>query len=187
MRLLSMKFVRRVALGAALALALGLPLAWSHSAGARQQQPPPPASADADQDRERDRGDRERGDRPEPPPGRRPGGPGGPGPRMGEGPFEKMRGYLDLVDRFSRLARDPAASGVAAVIAAGDVLRTRGADAAFTYYNKQLETVKNDTVKRAIRLQLVDLYRQSGQQDKALEHLTDLMNSVPADAGTGSR
>jgi hypothetical protein len=113
------------------------------------------------------------------------GGPNRPPMRSGgmagdQNPFDRMRGYLDLVDRFSRLARDPAASGVAAVVAAGDILRPRGADAAIQFYMKALDTVKNDTVKRAIHLQLVDLYRQSGQNEKALEQLTSLMNDAPA-------
>ncbi len=105
------------------------------------------------------------------------------GPHQGPGDmngFDRMRGYLDLVDRFSRLARDPAASGVAAVIAAGDILRPRGADATIDFYNKAMANTKNDTVKRAIRLQLVDLYRQSGQNEKALEQLNQLIADAPA-------
>src|SRR5206468_5530428 len=111
------------------------------------------------------------------------GGPmqGGPGGGMGGGPgggqfrqspemaqLDRMRGYIEVVDRFSRLARDPAASGVAAVISATDMLKARGADAAIDFFNKTLPQVKNEAVQRAIRLQLVDLYKSSGQQDKAL-------------------
>jgi hypothetical protein len=142
------------------------------------------------------RPDEPRGDGPPPPqepldaPGRpdrpmRPGGPGqgGPGYRSPEmAQLDRMRGYIEVVDRFTRLSRDPAASGVAAVIAASDMLRARGADAAIDYFNKTLPQVKNEAVQRAIRLQLIDLYKASGQQDKALEQMTQLMTSAPAGA-----
>lgn len=97
--------------------------------------------------------------------------------------FDMMRGYIDVVDRFSRLSRDPTTSGIAAVIAAADLLKARGADAGIEYFTKAMETTKNDAVKRAIRIQLAELYRNSGQQDKALEQLTELINSAPAGGG----
>ena len=136
-----------------------------------------------------------------PPPGERrergPGGPGGPdGPGGPGGPggsdpfrdmpmrqFDMMRGYIDLVDRFSRLSRDPSTAGVAAVISAADLLKPRGADAAIEYFNKMLPEVKNEAVQRAIRIQLVELYKNAGQQDKALEQLDVLIKGAPADSG----
>jgi hypothetical protein len=122
-----------------------------------------------------------------PVPGREPGAPGAPefqGQIRGElVRFDLMRGYIDLVERFSRLSRDPTTAGVAAVIAAGDLLKAQGPDAGVEYFTKALETAKNEAVRRAIRIQLVELYKQSGQHDKALEHLTDLINGAPAGAG----
>jgi len=59
---------------------------------------------------------------------------GGPGGRMGmadasDDPrlrrFELMRGYLDAVDRYARLAHDPQMSGIAAVVQAADLLKPR--------------------------------------------------------------
>ena len=97
--------------------------------------------------------------------------------------FDLMRGYIDVVERFARLARDPTSAGIAGVIAAGDLLKPRGTDAGIEFFTKALETAKNDAVRRAIRIQLVELYKQSGQHDKALEHLTDLINGAPAGAG----
>jgi len=96
--------------------------------------------------------------------------------------LDRMRGYIEVVDRFSRLARDPASSGVAAVITASDMLKARGADAAINWFNQQLPQVKNEAVQRAIRIQLIDLYKSSGQQDKALEQMSQLMTSAPAGA-----
>jgi len=96
------------------------------------------------------------------------------------GQLDAMRNYLDVFDRYSRLSRDPAAAGVAAVVTAGEILRARGADTAIAYFNKLMPDVKNDAVQRAIRLQLIELYKMSGQQDKALEQLTSLITSAPA-------
>ncbi|MGH7179822.1 MAG: hypothetical protein ACREJC_20775 [Tepidisphaeraceae bacterium] len=137
------------------------------------------------------------------PPGGRPDGPNrpegvgrqdGPGradrpdrpPRSEDGPrppgqqIEMMRGYLDVVDRYSRMSRDPVAAGIGAVITANDILRPRGADAAIEYFTKILPDVKNEAVQRAIRSMLIDLYKTSGQQDKALEQLSELIKGAPA-------
>jgi hypothetical protein len=122
-----------------------------------------------------------------------PGGPGGPEfeaelvPRFREETmrFDLMRGYIDLVDRIARLSRDPTTAGVAAVISAADILKARGADAGIEYFTKMLETAKSDAVKRAIRIQLIELYKQSGQQDKAMEQLTELINAAPAGPAPG--
>jgi len=115
-------------------------------------------------------------------------GPGGGGPGRGPGnpefmKLQMLRDYLDVVDRLTRMSRDPASSGVAAVVAASDLLRARGTDAAIDYFNKALPDVKNETVQRAIRIQLMDLYKQSGQADKALEQMDKLLKGAPAGAG----
>jgi hypothetical protein len=92
--------------------------------------------------------------------------------------FDVMRGYIDIVDRFSRLSRDPSTAGVAAVIAAADMLKQKGPDSAIEYFNKLLPEVKNETVQRAIRIQLAELYRHNGSHDKALEQLDVLIKSA---------
>ena len=99
--------------------------------------------------------------------------------------LDAVRNYLDVFDRYSRLSRDPTAAGVAAVVSAGEILRARGADTAIAYFNKVMPDVKNESVQRAIRLQLIELYKMSGQQDKALEHLQALMTQAPPGAGAG--
>lgn len=101
--------------------------------------------------------------------------------------FEMLRGYIDLVDRFARLSRDPEIAGVAAVVSAADLLRQRGNDAAIEYFNRLLPQVQNRAVQRAIQIQLADLYKQAGQADKALEQLDALMKGAPADIGNTSR
>ncbi len=94
--------------------------------------------------------------------------------------LDAVRNYLDVFERYSRLSRDPTAAGVAAVVSAGEILRARGTDTAIAYFNKVMPEVKNESVQRAIRLQLIELYKLSGQQDKALEHLQSLMTAAPA-------
>jgi hypothetical protein len=107
------------------------------------------------------------------------GGPGGGGP-MG-GPmrqFEMMRSYLDVVDQYTKISTDPTSAGIAAVIAAADVLKPRGPEAAIEYFTKILPEVKDQSISRAIRAQLADLYKQSGQQDKALDQLHSLITGT---------
>ncbi len=163
-----------------------------------QQGPPPPQSGDQNQ--------QDNGGAPPPPPpgGMNRGGPGtmggnqgpgiirgAPGPDMGRLPgpppmadrmrtVEMLRGYLDLVDRYTRLSSNPTSSGVAAVVTAGDILKARGKDAAIDYFNKVLPDVKDPAVQRAIRLQLADLYKAAGESDKALEQLHMLMTDTGA-------
>jgi hypothetical protein len=103
-------------------------------------------------------------------------GPGGAGdPRMQR--FDLMRGYLDAVDRYARMAHNPNHAGIAAVVAAADILKPRGADPAIEYFTKLLPEVKSPAVQRAVRLQLVELYKQAGKQDEALEQLKLLMTA----------
>jgi hypothetical protein len=130
------------------------------------------------------------GERSGPPGGRGEGMGRRPGPGMdGEGrdggsssdpfmqKFDRLRGYLDAVDRYAKLARDPQNSGIAAVVAANDILRPRGADVAIEYFTKLLPEVKTPAVQRAIRITLVDLYKAAGKTDQALDQLKQLMTA----------
>ena len=111
------------------------------------------------------------------PDGMGPGGPGqgGPGAMGPMRQFEIMRGYLEIVDRYSKISSDPTTAGIAAVVSAAEVLKPRGSDAAIEYFNKLLPEVKNESVARAIRAQLAELYKAAGQQDKSLEQLRTLI------------
>jgi len=105
-------------------------------------------------------------------------GGGGEDPRMAR--YNLMRGYLDAVDRYARLAHDPQLAGIAAVVNAADTLKPRGADAAIEFFTKILPDVKSPAVQRAIRIQLVDLYKAAGKQDQALEQLKTLITAEPS-------
>jgi hypothetical protein len=128
-------------------------------------------------------GDRDGQDRPPPPPGEGPGW--APRNRDFTGPvgqIQLLRGYLELVDSYTKIARDPTTSGIAAVINANDILKPRGQEAVISYFTKTLPNVKNEAVQRAIRLQLIQAYKDSGQQDKALEQMDALITGAPAGA-----
>lgn len=99
---------------------------------------------------------------------------------MNPTPFDNQRAYLDLVDRFTRLSHDPETAAVAAVIMANELMRPKGAEATIAYFTKIMPDAKSDAVRRAIRLHLIDLYRASGQADKALAEVEQLIKEAPA-------
>lgn len=111
---------------------------------------------------------------------------GGRGPALG-GPqhpmmaqIEMMRAWLELIDRYVRMSKDPVSAGVAAVVSADDLMRAKQPSQAIEYFNKVLPEVKNETVQRAIRLQLIELYGKNNEPDKALEEIRKLMIEAPA-------
>jgi hypothetical protein len=112
------------------------------------------------------------------------GGPSGmnPGGPMGRGgieiaKYDALRAYIDVVDRYGKLAQDPDSSAVAAVFSASDVLRHRGPDPAIEFFTKIMPDV-SPTVQRAIRIQLADLYKQKGDMDKAMEQYEILIRGT---------
>jgi hypothetical protein len=94
-----------------------------------------------------------------------------------------LRGYLDAVDGYARLAHDPSTAGIAAVVQTADMLRGRGADAAIDYFTKLLPDVKDPAVQRAIRVQLVEFYKQANKPEQALEQLRTLMTGTAPPSG----
>jgi len=99
--------------------------------------------------------------------------------------IDVMEKYLYVVDHVARLSDNATASGVAAVLNAEDLLKDKPQDA-IDYFVKLLPEVKNESVKRAIRLQLADLYKKTNQPDKALEQLSELIVSAPPHTAAGS-
>ena len=112
----------------------------------------------------------------------------GPGAAAGQAMQDAMvqvhvlKGWIDLVDSYTRLAKDPTAAGVAAVVTANDILKHKGTEVAIEYFTKLMSEVKNESVQRAIRLQLVELYGKAGQPDQALEQLRMLMILAPKES-----
>jgi predicted negative regulator of RcsB-dependent stress response len=92
---------------------------------------------------------------------------------------EQTEKFLYLVDHFARLSENPTSAGIGAVLEAADVLKDRPQDA-IAYFNNALPDVKNESVRRVIRLQLAELYRRTNQPDKALDQLREVMVLAPA-------
>jgi hypothetical protein len=118
------------------------------------------------------------------------GGPGGPGPGMRPPSpemrrMEILRGYMDLVQQFTALSRDPTTAGIAAVSSANDLLHRDSPQAAIDFFNKTLPQVKDQAVMRAIRIKLVDLYKETGQTDKAMEQLNILILGAAGGSASG--
>jgi hypothetical protein len=86
-----------------------------------------------------------------------------------------MKQYIDLVDKYTALAKDPTASGVSAVVTLTELTRSKGADAQIEKLTKLLGEVKDTTVQRAIRLQLIDVYKTANMPDKAIEQAEALI------------
>jgi hypothetical protein len=100
---------------------------------------------------------------------------------------DQLRGYLDLVDRFSVVAKDRSQSGVAAVLYAHEVGKTLPPDEQVAYYTNLLPEVKDDAVRRSIRFKLVDLYLHDPKPDraKAMEQLRLVITEMPAASANG--
>jgi hypothetical protein len=119
------------------------------------------------------------GDGPPGPPPDGFGGGDGPPPGMRRPPsVDTMRNYLELVDRYAEMSSNPVKAGVGAVITAADLLRAQGNDVAIKYFE---DLIADDAhplqpeIKRAVRLQLAELYKAAGKPDKALENLKAVM------------
>jgi tetratricopeptide (TPR) repeat protein len=80
---------------------------------------------------------------------------------------------------YASICLDPSAAGISAVNYAADLLKAAGPDQAITFFTGLLGDTKNYSVQRMIRFQLADLYKQSGQPDKAVEVLKDLIELTP--------
>jgi hypothetical protein len=80
---------------------------------------------------------------------------------------------------YASIALDPSASGVSAVNSAADLLKNDGPEKAINFFTAVLNETKNASVARMIRFQLVDLYKQAGRQEEALEVLKDLIITTP--------
>jgi hypothetical protein len=92
---------------------------------------------------------------------------------------QAFRSYLRLVEDIQRIAESPSASGIAAVFGAGEIVRARGQQQTIDYFERILPNVKDPSVARAIRLQLADAYRQTQQEDKALQQFDALITAEP--------
>jgi hypothetical protein len=166
------------------ALITGLALSAIVTGSAIAQDGPPgrPPGPDGPGMRDRGPGDRDRGG----PPDRdgrdgRDGyfGRGGGEDFMLPPQMRMFQGYMMMVEQSARMSRDASTSGVAAVVMAGDLLRKKGPQGAIDFYTKLLPDIKDPAVERSVRFQLVELYKRTNQEDKALGELTRLITGKP--------
>lgn len=94
--------------------------------------------------------------------------------------MDTMRGYLELVTRYTELSRDETTAGVSAAVTAGDLLRVQGNDKAIAYFEQLIPATQNPAVVRALRFQLAELYKATRQNDKALEQLRMVITAPTA-------
>lgn len=80
---------------------------------------------------------------------------------------------LTLVGDFTKIVESPAGAGVTATMSLDDHFKAPAE--AIAFLEKVLPNVKEVPVQRAIRIKLADLYKKTGQHEKAIEQLERLM------------
>ena len=96
-----------------------------------------------------------------------------PGPVASD--YEPMNQAVWYVEHTALIAKDPEMTGVQAVMEADKLLKSRDPQVSIDFFNKALYDTKNRAVQRAIRVELTKLYTQTGQNDKALDQLDQLI------------
>jgi len=88
-----------------------------------------------------------------------------------------LRDLIGLIDDVNKIASSPSASGVAAVMSVKDQIKSN--EDTIAYLERLLPQTSDPAVQRAIRIQLADLYKNTGQREKALAHLERLITNRP--------
>jgi lipopolysaccharide biosynthesis regulator YciM len=83
--------------------------------------------------------------------------------------------FVWYIEHSAAVAKDADASGVAAVLEAKELLRSKEPQVEIDFFNKALYDTKSRPIQREIRMTLADLYKAQGQNDKALDQLQQLM------------
>jgi hypothetical protein len=91
------------------------------------------------------------------------------------GTVDVHNAYLWGVEHTALIDKDADASGVRAVIDAGESLKSQPPQVQLDFFNKALYETKNRAVQRQIRFELYRLYSGQGQNDKAMDQLEQLM------------
>jgi len=93
------------------------------------------------------------------------------------GQIGMFRNLIGLIHDMARVAEDPTAAGVAAVYGIEDHLGK--GERSIAFLEDVLADTKNPAIKRAVRLKLSDLYKHTGNTEKAVEQLRLLIVSDP--------
>jgi hypothetical protein len=99
-----------------------------------------------------------------------------PPPPSGEEHGHALALYLWNIEHAAGIAKDPEMAGVQAVIQADEFLKaTKEPQVEIDWLTKAMYDTHNAAVRRQIHLVLFNLYKQTAQDDKALDQLQDLM------------
>ena len=90
-----------------------------------------------------------------------------------EGKIGEMRSLVCLFEDLGRVAGNASTAGVAAVFAANEQFKNN--EDAIAFYEKVLPQTNDLTVRRAIRIKLIDLYKKAGEHEKATANLETLI------------
>ena len=94
----------------------------------------------------------------------------------GEEQGQALALYLWNVEHAAGIAKDPEMAGVQAVIQADEFLKaTKEPQVEIDWLTKAMYDTHNAAVRREIHLVLFNLYKQTGQSDKAMDQLQALM------------
>jgi hypothetical protein len=104
-----------------------------------------------------------------------------PPPNGGDANAQSLAAYLWNVEHAAEIAKDPELAGVQAVIQAHELMKsTKEPQVEIDWLTKTMYDTHNAAVRREIHLVLSNLYKQTGQSDKALDQLQDLMTEDQA-------
>ena len=97
------------------------------------------------------------------------------------GEMEQLKGYLELIERYSQITRDSTKTGAAAVIYSKELFKGAAPGVASAFYTELLTQTQDVAIQRAIRMELVDIYLHSAKPDKekAMEQLKVLLIAGP--------
>lgn len=79
---------------------------------------------------------------------------------------------IELIQGMHEITDDPSASGVMAVMSVDDHVQGQ---ARIDFLNEMLEEAEDPTVRRSIRVKLIETYKDMGDHDEALEHVEALI------------
>ncbi|MEO0965145.1 MAG: hypothetical protein AAFY08_08490 [Planctomycetota bacterium] len=80
--------------------------------------------------------------------------------------LEAVTRVMDIVEQMTEVAKDPDASAIAAIISVSDHHDEREQ---VEFLEGVLQETSSETVRRAIRMQLIEVYKHSDRMDKAAE------------------
>ena len=119
-----------------------------------------------------------------------PGGQGGPGAQGGPGggpggmgneafPHERMGNMIQMIGHMGEAMFNPRIAGVIAIGGLKDEVGKKPAEK-IKFFEVQLETTKTLGLRNAIRLTLKDLYKATGDDDKAVGQLKTMLEENDA-------